>query len=53
MSEESDRMMDLLQELAAMKKGEVHQSRITARKRRKEISNEMKELAEEKNKSDK
>ncbi len=52
MSEESDRMMDLLQELAVMKKGKLRQKPVTARKRRKEISKEMKQLAAEKSKSE-
>jgi len=52
MSEESDRMMDLLQELAALKRGESRVDKHTARKRRREISQEMKQLAAEKNKAE-
>lgn len=52
MSEESDRMMDLLQELAALKRGEGRKDKRTAGKRRREIGKEMKQLAAEKNKSD-
>ena len=44
MSEESDRMMVLLQELAALKTVNP-EDRLAARKRRREISKEMKELA--------
>ena len=52
MSEESDRMMVLLQELAALKRGEGPQDKRAARKRRREISKEMKQLAAEKNTSE-
>lgn len=50
MSEESDRMMTLLQELAALKKGQGETARdpLIVRKRRREISREMKNLAEKK-----
>jgi hypothetical protein len=50
MSEESDRMMTLLQELAVLKSREAINAddRRTARKRRSEISREMKELAAQK-----
>jgi hypothetical protein len=48
MTEESDRMMVLLQELAALKRGEGSHDRGTARKRRREISKEMKKLATQK-----
>jgi hypothetical protein len=45
MSEESDRMMVLLQELAALKKAQGKGRGVISRKRRKEISQEMKQLA--------
>ncbi|HVN20649.1 MAG TPA: hypothetical protein VMU05_17820 [Dongiaceae bacterium] len=46
MSEESDRMMVLLQELAALKKSEEDgKNGIISRKRRREITQEMKQLA--------
>ena len=51
MSEESDRMMVLLEELAVLKKAEgqsSRQSRLVSKKRRKEISEEMKRLAAQK-----
>lgn len=46
MSEESDRMMVLLQELEAQKKADENgEKRLITKKRRKEISREMKQLA--------
>lgn len=55
MSEESDRMMVLLEELATLKeaKGQEKTSVADRRERRKEISREMKELARQKQKSTK
>jgi hypothetical protein len=54
MSEESDRMMTLLQELAVLKSRQAKNmdERRTARKRRNEISKEMKELAAQKKQAD-
>jgi len=54
MSEESNRMMTLLQELAALKKGEgaIATDPIAARKRRREIGTEMKKLAAEKDETE-
>lgn len=48
MNEESDRMMVLLQELAALKR--TKRQDLVPGKRRKEITQEMKQLAEEKKK---
>jgi hypothetical protein len=49
MSEESDRMMVLLQELAVLKKGTgTRRTGPMTRKRRKEIGQEMKRLARQK-----
>jgi len=46
MSEESDRMMVLLQELEAQKKADENgDKRLITKKRRKEIRREMKQLA--------
>lgn len=46
MSEESDRMMVLLQELEAQKKADENgEKSLITKKRRKEISREMKQLA--------
>jgi hypothetical protein len=46
MSEESDRMMVLLKELGALKKAEENgEQSLISKKRRKEISREMKQLA--------
>ena len=53
MSEESDRMMVLLQELAALKRGEGIKDRRSARQRQREIGQEMKQIAAEKNQSEK
>ena len=52
MNDESDRMMVLLQELAALKKTGRGNSRqvLVPRKRREEITQEMKRLAKEKKK---
>lgn len=52
MNDESDRMMVLLQELATLKKTGPGDSRqaLVPRKRRQEISQEIKRLAEEKKK---
>jgi hypothetical protein len=56
MTEESDRTLELLQELAALK--DVEDSRnpvdsVASRKRRKEIEKELKQLARSKKKSGK
>jgi hypothetical protein len=50
MSEKSDRMLTLMQELAALKEAGDAGTRVdaTLRKRRKEISREMKQLAADK-----
>lgn len=49
MSEQSDRMMMLLQELEAQKKADENDEKnLITKKRRKEISREMKQLALEK-----
>jgi hypothetical protein len=50
MSEESDRMMVLLEELAVLKREGERNSRqsLVSKKRRKEISEEMKRLAAQK-----
>ena len=53
MSEESKRMLELLQEVAALKEAGESENRADAtacRKRRKEISAEMKQLAHSKTK---
>jgi hypothetical protein len=54
MSEESERTLTLLQELAALKDISASGKRMTAeqRKRRKEIGDEIKQLANKKNQSD-
>jgi hypothetical protein len=53
MSEESDRMMVLLQELEALKKADENGiNSLITKKRRKEISREMKELAVQKKNAD-
>ena len=55
MTEESDRMLDLLQELAALKTAAPRDNAdaTSLRKRRSEIGKEMKELAAEKEKAEK
>ena len=55
MTEQSERMLALLQEVAALKDAEESGSvdATTRRKRRKEIKKEMKELAASKKKDDK
>ena len=45
MSEESDRMMVLLQELTALKRAGKSEEQLISKKRRKEITKEMKQLA--------
>lgn len=44
-SEESDRMMVLLQELTALKRAGKSEEQLISKKRRKEITKEMKQLA--------
>ena len=48
MSQESDRMMVLLQELATLKKTHRGRDNVTVKKRRREIGKEIKQLAAEK-----
>lgn len=53
MTEESDRMLVLLQELAAMKDAQkARRNTAPYRKRSKEIKNEMKQLAVQKKRAD-
>lgn len=53
MSEESDRMMALLEELAVLKNAKTGEiSSAAARKRRKEIKREMKDIAAQKENTD-